>query len=278
MTDPFCQSLFSGHDEGVFYNTPEAEYHNSAGVSKSRLLYVRQSLGHFRYAKMEPTPAMRLGTMVHGMMLDGKLPGYVIRPDDERGNFRTKVGKEWKAQQEADGLQVVTTEDTEDLRGMGEALIANPIASQMIARSRHEVSVYAKDPTFNLLLRGRVDCLSSGKAICDIKTTATPIDDIGRKVGNLGYDLQAAMYLRICDILKTDHTQFYFIFVETKPPYRVEVFDALAVYGWEDTKEELESMLAAVATAAAKNEWPSSSGAIQPLPIGRFVKRFGGVE
>ena len=192
-------------------------------VSKSLLWEFSQS--PYKWAHKQPslpTPAMRLGTAAHLMLLEPEKVNNEIRvsPFD---SFRTKEAREWKAEQELAGKMVLTRAESEALDGItiaGSLALDDILGEGTACETEVEVGGCWND----VELCGLIDIVEPGeKMLWDLKTTASIGDEkaLQRLIFDRGYDVQAAMYADLFAFQKKLESPpgFGFIFVETSEPF-----------------------------------------------------------
>jgi hypothetical protein len=172
---------------------------------------------YFNYIAKErtpPTDAMKLGSMVHCMMLQPELFNdmFVVAPDI---NKRTNAGKEeWAAFCEANkGKTVVDNSDYEHARRLSDNAMANPLIDMLIKECydfESEFSSVIEDLPF----KGIYDGIASGH-IVEIKT----INDGNPKnvfsdFYKRKYHLQGGLY-HLASLGKP----VFYVVVETSEPY-----------------------------------------------------------
>lgn len=210
---------------------PNAAYHATAALSKSRLWNFRRSPAYFRAqedaSKEERSEAFTLGSAFHKLVLepDGFTSEFTVAPNVDR---RTKDGKAAYAAflDEAAGKDVLTPDAMRLATEMAEAVKANQMA-RFLTQGAVEESYYFTDDTTGIDCKVRPDCFKiiDGKGIIvDLKSckSAAP-DDFRRDAISYGYDLQAAMYI---EGVKKEHgipCDFIFIAVEKEPPYLINI-------------------------------------------------------
>lgn len=205
-------------------------YRKAAGVNVSSLKEFSRSPLHYRHAKDNPKPttsAMSLGTAAHCATLE---------PDRFLAEFATwtggrRAGKEWESfKTDADAAQrVVLTEDERDTAlAIAQAVRGCPEAMVYLKRGHAEVSMAWHHDEPDMLLKGRVDWLTTVDG-CDVvvglKTTrdARP-REFSRQAAQLGYHLQWAYY---CDGFRAVTGRapvMVEIVVESAAPYDVVVY------------------------------------------------------
>jgi exodeoxyribonuclease VIII len=170
---------------------------------------------------IEPTPAMQLGSAVHCAILepDKLKERYVVAPQVDR---RTKEGKaEWEAFTASAGERtVLTREQGETLAAVTAAVFADPISHDLInACTTFEEEIIGQ--ILGTPYKGILD-MRCNDFIADIKTcTDASAEAFSRQAFNLMYHEQAAAYAILAE---KPEIPFYFIAVETSPPYNTQVF------------------------------------------------------
>ena len=241
-----------------------ANYHALPSISKSSLDLIHRTPALYNYRRenpIEPTPAMRMGTLVHTAILEPHdLANLIVAPVVDR---RTTQGKaDWAAFQiEAKGKTIVEADEIEKLEAISQAVRNHPAASKALAMlSEVETSIFWTDPETGVECRCRPDGILTNGAIIDVKTTkdARP-DEFARSIWNYRYHVQSAFY---GDGYKAAFGQepkgFMIIAVETEPPHLVAcyVLDAKAVIrGRAEYQADLETYRRCLDT----DEWPGLS-------------------
>ena len=112
------------------------EYHSKEEYSKSDLDAANKSGIHLQYKKegkkQKLTPAMRIGSAFHALVLEPDVfeAEFIYKP--EILNARSKDGKEWKARQEEAGRTVLNEDDKEQLQAMTKSLLACKPANELL--------------------------------------------------------------------------------------------------------------------------------------------------
>ena len=180
-----------------------AAYHAHPAVSKSHLDLVARSPLHYwaRYIDSkrelpEPTPAMRIGTALHTLVLeqDQFEERYITAPQVDR---RTKVGKEAWAEFEAEAgdRELIAADDRAQISRMAEAVWAHPAAAALLHwEGKAETTHMWTDPATGLACKCRPDWLTNdGRLIVDLKTTedASPAG-FRKSIGAFRYHVQSS--------------------------------------------------------------------------------------
>lgn len=241
------------------------DYHKDLAVSASHLHSVAISPLHYwkRYRDtnrpvVEPTAAMRMGTLVHCAVLEPVELAlrYAIAPDR-----RTKEGKAEAAAMMARGIEPVSAADLETAIAIAAAVHAHPLAALLLADGQPEQSFWFNDAPTGLRCKCRPDWFN-GATIVDLKTTtdASP-RGFARSVAQYRYHVQASHYLA-----GTGAQRFVFVAVEKTYPYGVAVYEldaAALVRGEELRRHDLQ----VIADCEATGEWPGYGASIQPLSL-----------
>lgn len=215
------------------------EYHQQhPGISNSAKECFRQSRELYRAQYIdksipwpEPTEAMLLGTAIHAAILepDWFKANYVVRPKCDR---RTTAGKADSAAWDAEngGKTCIDLESMQTVNAVREAAMANRIVRTILEETPPEMREHTiswTDAETGLECKSRRD-IAHKNMLADLKTFGTPMSAaaVAKRVASLGYHRQAAFYLSGEFAFSSgDDKPFVFMFLGTKPPYSVGVFD-----------------------------------------------------
>ena len=217
------------------------------------------------------TAAMVFGQRFHTLMDPGggfeKL--YRLAPDLDH---RTK---EWKAlvvAAKAEGVELISPDDWEDLHRMADSVRANPVAASLLDGAEHEVGFRMLSPYGGYQIQCRADILHRWNHLADLKTT-DDLDAFQRIVINHGYHRQAALYRFLVSQACGKVLPFSFIAVEKDPPlYRCRVFDLTEGFldiGWR----EVEAALIDIGQRYATGDWAEHRDAESVSPPGWLLHR-----
>jgi hypothetical protein len=169
----------------------------------------------------ERSKSMDIGQSVHTAIL-GHGEKFIKSEFDE---FRTKEAKAWRDEQEENGLIVLKPDEFDKID-----LIKSNFEAQMRDCGLYGVFESSKKELMAEYLFDDIYTISMFDAfneeygvIFDLKTTtdASP-DACQRKIIDMGYDIQAALYTKSVEIIKpelTGRVRFIFLFQEVDPPY-----------------------------------------------------------
>ena len=219
---------------GVYIDVPADEYHSWDALSASCLKQLAVSALNCRWWMDQsddgPTMAMYFGTVLHMKLLQPELfdSMAVEVKGFKPGAIRTTLAKTRAAHPNRLPLAEGWSKSLKILGGRAKADKETRIA--LGGESLNEVAVVWRSqhglPCKALLDRVKLgdDC----NTIVDIKTTARPgDDDFGRTCWDLGYDIQAAFYLRAheaaaeFDLRFRKEARFEFVVMQNDAPYDV---------------------------------------------------------
>lgn len=208
-------------------------YDKAPGIRRSDLWVINKSPKHFKHhmeSDRVPTKALVFGAAAHKLLLEGDtfFEEYAIIPQVDR---RTKQGKEIWAQFELDceetGMVGITEEDFEVMYKMRNAVMADPLARELL-KGDHEKEFYWTDDWTGEECKCKVDCLTRFNDmpfIVDYKTTDSCEDGhFERSARKYGYQFQAGMYCEGLFQNTLEEHGFAFIAQEKTEPYAVRVY------------------------------------------------------
>lgn len=208
---------------------------------------------------------MDIGTIVHGMVLEGDESRLVIVEADD---WRTKVAKETRDAARLAGLVPVLAGDMGMIREIAESA-KSAIAHSELASS-FTPTVGKPEQTMiwqegEIWLRSRPDWLTNDhRLIIDLKTTtgsAEPTAWMRTMLGN-GNDLQAVLGLRGIKALDPkSRCTFVFWIVEQNPPY-ASSFVGLSPQFLEMSEHKLERAIRDWTDCSCTNTWPGFPGRV----------------
>ena len=229
------------------------EYHSRPEISKSDLDAAAKSGVHFLHKKeglkSKPTPAMRIGSAFHALILEPDVfeNEFIYKP--EILNARSKEGKEWKARQEEAGKIVLNEDDKEQLQAMSKALLdCAPAKKFLSAAGKAEQSYFWEDKETGLGCKCRPDYMfDDGSTIVDLKTTTdASYRGFLRSISNFRYHVQAGWYMNgLEQATGTRPERFIFIAVEKTAPYGIGVYEAdlyMTVNGYDQSRIDLKKI------------------------------------
>ena len=252
----------------IEYNLPAADYHRLPRASKSGLDKIARSPAHYKCRdQKEPSKAMRIGTALHSLVLEGVEP--IVMPEFS-GKGSVALRDEWKAAHA--GALILSEDEAAGVLGMAASIAAHPIAGPAFRRpdGRAEVSALWTCPDTGVECKSRFDWLIPGE-IVDLKTTAdASADAFARSVATYRYHVQDAFYSQAAASCDLDVEWFTFVCVETAPPY------AVAVYRMNDFARQIGRALylrdlRTLQECRERNEWPAYPVEVKQLALPRWA-------
>lgn len=257
---------------GLIPGIPIEEYHRHPSVSKSQLDQFAKSPAHYLASLTTPrkeTPAMRIGSIFHGMVLEPERVKIAVAPACDK---RTKDGKAtWEAFcLENAGAEIVTADEGEMLNGMAESIRKHPAASALLSGPGiAEGSCFWRDEQSGELCRCRPDFYRRDLGIIvDLKTTedASP-EGFAKSIAKYGYHRQNAMYVDGVAAATEDYVRgFVFVVVEKTAPYCTAVY-SLDTQGVELGRDKYRRLLLDLADCKIAKKFPGYSDLIEMLSL-----------
>ena len=260
---------------GIHHLTNE-EYHSSLGISRSMLMDMRKSTYHYWYKhlsgkaqKVEPTPAMNLGSAVHTLTLEEHRfdKEFYVLKTKTRPRRETKPYDEMIIQSE--GKIILTHDEYLQAALMARSVKEDDRAKALFNGCKIEQSIYFNHSNTGIQCKVRPDARYTGD-ICDLKTTsdASP-KAFQNSAVNYGYFLQSAMIYRALESINIEMKQFVFVVVEKEPPYPVAIYtlgdDALE-YGLQ----QFDDLMFVLSQCQENDKWPGYP--IREINLPSYVK------
>lgn len=261
---------------GIIPGIPIEEYHKHSSVSKSQLDQFAKSPAHYLASLTTPrkeTPAMRIGSIFHGMVLEPEFTHIAVAPVCDK---RTKEGKAIFAEFEANNSRsvIVTADEGEMLNGMVASVMAHPKASILLSGPGiAEGSAFWHDERSGELCRCRPDKYRQDLGIIvDLKSTedASPAG-FARSIWKYAYHRQAALYMDGVEAATGDIIRgFVFVACEKTPPYAVGVYQ-LDMQGEEAGRVSYKTLLLDLADCKASRKFPAYSAKIETISLPAYA-------
>ncbi len=255
---------------GIIPNIPIEEYHRHGSVSKSQLDQFAKSPAHYLASlttQRKETAAMRIGSLFHGMVLEGVK--VAVAPACDK---RTKEGKAtWEAFCiENAGAEIVTADEGEMLFGMVKSVMAHPAARALLnGPGIAEGSCFWHDEQSGELCRCRPDKYRQDLGIIvDLKSTedASP-ESFARSIAKYGYHRQNAMYVDGVETATGDFVKgFVFVVTEKAAPYCTAVY-SLDMQGIEIGRDQYKRLLLDLADCKIAKKFPGYSDRVETLSL-----------
>ena len=198
----------------------------------------------------EPTAALRLGTLVHGLALTPRqFEREFLVADYER---RSVAGKARYAALQQSGLTVVKPTELDKARAIVAALQASPEARKLLRHGKKERTIIQPRQPGLLPLKARLDIHHEAKRqIVELKTTWNLAADQAT-MERYRYLLSAAFYR---DLVKGQSVVF--VFVQTAPPHDVAIMEMSRIQ-LQDGEMQWRTALEMFDRCWRRNEWPEA--------------------
>jgi hypothetical protein len=221
---------------GILPGLPNDDYHaDELFLSSSRL----KRLLPERYKAGGSQEALDFGTLFHTVVLEPeRVDADYIALDAEKIGLKSDgtpaqnptMTAAWKravVEAQADGKTVIAQPDLDRAYAMRDAVAAHETAARLLFSEdgASEVSAFTVDED-GIRHKARFDRHIPG-VIVDLKSTSGKPgrESLARAVIDYGYDLSAAHYLAVAELLDLDVQAFAFVFVSKEPPHYVTVCD-----------------------------------------------------
>lgn len=198
-----------------------------------------------RYKAGGSQEALDFGTLVHSVVLEPDSLGHLVVLDAAAiAGTNPKTGAPYDAphmttrykaavaEAAQDGKTVVAQADWDTAHAMRDAIAAHDTAARLLFSDdgASEESAFAVDFD-GVQHKARFDRRIPG-AIIDLKTTSAKPgrDSLTRAIIDYGYDLSAAHYLAVAELLGLDVQAFAWVFVDKSDDHRVTVVDVEAAF------------------------------------------------
>lgn len=217
----YSEEIIKPYSLGLHYGIPDEKYHEIKAVSNSYLKYSNKSMKHFmaalKGAQKEATPAMIKGGLLHLAILQPS----VFKKNTYISDATTKAQKQYKQDvEDYPFCHVLLKTEADEITGMANALIEDPVIKPIITGIKTEVTMFAKDPVTGLVMKGRTDIEGSKSYIADYKTTENAKPEVfAKSAANYWYHVQAAHYMEMYKILGQPKDYFIIIAQEKSEPY-----------------------------------------------------------
>lgn len=219
-----------------------------------------------------PTEAMRLGSDIHAVILEGEtspLTQTFWKP--EGMSFATMEGKQWKADV-PEGGRIESCKFKRSLEGCIESLAQHPTVSRIRScMSNEQVFQWVED---GVDCKAMLDSQQTG-FIADIKSGsedgfANP-DRFARIAYDRDYHIQAAWYMHAASIFGKPADKFIFIAVETEPPFLVSAMECSRAF-LNAGALEIDRRFPLIKRGLESGEWPGYTTDVCLLDLPTYVK------
>lgn len=244
-------------------------------IRYSHLRAISRSPLHYRHAcegYRDPTPAMRLGTIVHGLVLGGD--GAPVIYEGERR------GKAWKDFEAAHaGREIVTSNEVARAVPVADAVMADRVAGPLLRAEgarREETLSWSMD---GLPCQGTPDSFDPETGVLlDLKTCA---DASPRKFAShawsYSYHAQLAWYANALTLAGHTVRECLLVAVETSAPFGVTVH-RMSPRALEEGTRAWRAWWEQLRICITADQWPGYSESICTLDVPAWLEEDDGAD
>ena len=215
------------------------------------------------------TKPMNFGKAAHDWLLMGETFLSTIHVLGPKVKLTTNAGKAERDEAKAEGKVVIKTAEFEIIKEMHATLEAHEFAGAAFRNGQPEKSLVWQDSETGVWLRCRPDWLPAAiRHIPDYKTAVSSQPEAFRKqVWNLGYHMQAALYLDgIEAVTGTAPKSFFFVVQEKEAPYVVTCI-ALDPISIEWGRIQNRKAIATYAECLRTGKWPGYANEVVQVEL-----------
>ena len=222
---------------------------------KSPLLY-RKTYIDRSIAERPETEALRIGSLVHGLVLEPNLVPTLYWFAPMKVDRRTKEGKAlWASWQEQCGpdRQLIAADEYADACALADSVRTHKAANDLLSANGHAEATIITELD-GVKVKGRLDRYSLAGDIIDLKT-CDDLDDFPWTIEARGYYRQLAWYRSLLRADGLAYRACYLIAVEKEEPLRCEVYrigDAALNVGEKQNQSTLKDLVSSLHTGT----WP----------------------
>jgi hypothetical protein len=246
---------------GFVENMPFEEYAKVPALNGSSIVHMRRSPMSYRWHMDNPspeTPATRLGTLTHRLILEPELVGELAiwGVKEEQKVRRGGVWDQFCFDNQH--CTIVTDAEYEAMTKMAaNALMNAPIKKYASASGVTEVSMFWRHPHTKRRYKARVDkIITDSHTIFDLKTTRDCHSyRFGGQAYALGYHLKMAHYWAGYKILTGVEPTVILGAIDSKAPHESAVYRVTRDVLLQGL-EELDNLIARLDDCEKANSWP----------------------
>ena len=274
---------------GIYFDVPNSEYRAWNAFAQSGVRHILRSPAHYMQNNLfesVKSKAMTIGSLIDCLVLEPEkynsyfavIPETYINSKEEIKEFNANstVCKQIKNEILASGKTIIDKNQINIAQNCFVQISGHKTASEIIARSKKQVSLCWIDSDTGVLCKGRLDMLDDNCDISDLKSTmdASPFS-FSKSIESFGYHIQGAFYSDGYAAL-TGNVQlpYNIIAVETEAPYCVATYviepDTLLI-GRCIYKKALKKY----AECKKLNSWPGYSDFIEPIDVPAWAIKKG---
>ena len=261
MIDYRNQSL----EQGIFELPDYETYSRIPALTSSSIKAMRKTPAHFKHyienKVDDPSPAMVVGKAFDLAMLRPDHFETRVVADETKLNRNTTKFKEWaKKVEDSGGFYLPAKGDKTtraDIVKMVEQVKQKRSVAELLDDGYPARTIVWYDDEYGLWCKGEIDWLTTSGIVCDVKKAMDAgFFAFSRQARRLGYDIQAAWYLRgLTKITGYRHEQFRWIVAENTPPFESQVY-AISPRVLMDAQARIDELVLKIRTCLETGEYP----------------------
>ena len=256
-------AAFVPHTTCAVAGMPAEFYRAQPGLTQSDINRFAESPALYRYVEREQTDAMRTGTALHALILEGRRE-FVVRPatygpENKPWHGGAKECKEWAAAHA--GQTILSQAEADALERAANHARQHERVAYLLDGAHTELSVFGAGKTGLPWGKGRLDAVKHAGdrlLITDVKAAADArLRPFSQTILARGYHRQAAWYRRLMSqfVDETVRIEFWFVAVEIEPLPRVNVWK-LEEAAMDLGVEEFDKLTEKLAVCEQTGKWP----------------------
>lgn len=265
---------------GFYEQMPFDEYAAIEALNFSKIKHMERSPLAFRYNAdnpTKPTEPMILGNNAHTSILEPSMFKFATWPGPgiRAGHKYT----DWCA--ENAGKILLSAKDEKYIKGMTEAVHANPVAHKYLRHAKTEVTMVFRDLALKRDFKARIDALvdiDDEPVLVSLKSTTDCRDfRFGAQYAKMCYSAQDALYQGGHFYLTGSLPRMITIAVESRAPHETAVY-SISTDTLRMGQQQVARWVETLGECERKNEWPAAVIGEQELTLPSWAYPGGDFE
>lgn len=238
---------------------------DALNFSRAKLLLRSARAFHFDYPEEPPAEkyaSLRIGTLVHAVLLEGLDLSKCLAIKPEGMSFVTREGKVWRA---AQSKPIVTQTEAYDVYGMVGAILDHGFAREILSTCIRREVIYTAN-LWDVSCKCLIDAIGDANgtpAVVEIKTSVDIREDFfARRVISepYHYDLQCVWYRTVPKFRNGNGAGIStscWIVVENHPPFDVAVYFPSTEILYSGM-QKMQKVISTYKTCLSNDSWPGA--------------------